>query len=709
MNLNYPARTVLFGILSFLTACQPDGQTSQLYRALPPDADLILFSNEYDPGLAEFLDIPENTIPQPVFPDSDVEWLVRLAFEEPVWIHLSRTALPGDSIQAAPYGVYQNTPIYRDENGTAFYALLGTLRISSSQAIGVEKAIYQYQNGASWFSDKRTAFPRKGIWTAAPRPGSSLETGIWEPVERADSVKQFAATLIRKPETGMAYDWAQLLALVPETTTLLQPVFGTPWGQEAYELALGASQTLFVTVASETLSASLDIIGTESYLNFELTHYLDGSADGIWGIRIDGFQFLSNDPNVLKQLLDYYLAGAVLDKRPDARLVLEEMGTGSNSLFFASANGHNSWSYRQGKRVFGFLLPANEGAAFVLEKACELEQPALNNLTYLPQQRQYVIQDVTLKLYGLDLALQQQWALQLSDTLLGVWEVSAPNSREADRLLIQTTQELFVFFPKDGSNQLRSIWTFPERGTIKATVIQYEELGEFVVFLPLSDSRIYGVDLLGQPLPGWDRGVVAGIAAYPVSHFAWKGGDYVFLLDEEGALHTFNRFGKARFGVVKTGVPPASPPDYYLDETTQRIVFLQSDGKLRVVNLEGAHFGLALPLQLPVFQFQLWKPQTGPLQYLILDNQHWIRAGYAGSNFGVQVKQQVPAGTRAVYINEDSGQITGYWKADGFFELAQQGAGIPFTNKPGLKEEAGTFELTGINGQALRVYRAKGL
>ncbi len=134
--------------------------------------------------------------------------------------------------------------------------------------------------------------------------------------------------------------------------------------------------------------------------------------------------------------------------------------------------------------------------------------------------------------------------------------------------------------------------TLPAPLATAPTAIDFNRDGRLQFFLPLQNGRVIGLTSSGNALPDWNPGVEAGVLQCPINHLQTADADYLAALDTSHRLSVFARNGSRRWEV---DFPEIAFLPYMGTQTVpgqERIALAQVDGRLRIVNLQGAHFPL---------------------------------------------------------------------------------------------------------------------
>lgn len=682
----------LFILLLFalsLNACSPESKDS-FENALPPDTDLVLLASEYPASFWAFAELKEQEVPQ-ALNVSTREWRVRLNYREKIWLHL--IGEPDSSLfkDARKFSVYEGVQILRKGNTPLYMSQVGNTWLVSRQALAVEKGIYQLLQGHAITSipnpNKLSWLAREGeglvYWEEAAEPavynGTCLE---------GDCIR--AGTLPKTP--SILPD--QLLQVLPAHCRGVR--FSK--AEEAWLAQLPDSR-LLVYPKEARKDSELDLLEKTTYLNFDLKHFLAADGSQPWGLDIKGLLLLGANADLLRQCVDRYLAGDVLASRFSPKNESEAM------TMEQTPNG-TRWLFQKGTAINGYWQPGQNPTSDLLQYVSlpvPVEGDPASNCFHLPELQEILIQSGE-QLLAFDESLQLLWKQKLNAKVIGVWEARSVNARKPDQVLVQTTQAFYRYIPGEEASWIL-LKNFRESVSMPASIVEFEALGGWSAFVPQSDGKTVAFNEEGAFLPYWTDGVETGMPAFSMGYLETAQSDFLVFLDTAGVLKAFDRQAELHFPEILGDTLAASAPQIIDQQGTARIVWLQANGKLKVVNGAGQSFNLGISTSPPIHWFRFEPNETEKPDYLLLDGKHFIRANYQGNAFVVLSKEPVPPGTTDVLLAQ-SGSILGYWQeGKGRLLLPEDKGFLPFEGKPILIEQAEQYFVIGLENQTLKKYR----
>ncbi len=225
-----------------------------------------------------------------------------------------------------------------------------------------------------------------------------------------------------------------------------------------------------------------------------------------------------------------------------------------------------------------------------------LDAPALHFPTLIDSQPYTIaLQDSSFYLYLLSAAGELLWKKKLEGAILSRIHSIDYYNNGTRQLLFNTANHIYLL-DTEGKTQ----GTFPLRLQSPATngvnPIDFDKNGRYSFFVACANGNVYGFDRLGRPLPGWNPQPEVGGMRHFLLHFQHANKDYLVALTESGALQVFARDGSLRFPIINFDHDFLSPPDVQLHEKDNRIVAMDTKGRVYVVLLDGNYFNLNLML-----------------------------------------------------------------------------------------------------------------
>ncbi|MEL6926743.1 MAG: hypothetical protein AAFO94_22070, partial [Bacteroidota bacterium] len=138
------------------------------------------------------------------------------------------------------------------------------------------------------------------------------------------------------------------------------------------------------------------------------------------------------------------------------------------------------------------------------------------------------------------------------------------------------------------------------------TVVDFANRREFAFYLACANGNVYGFDLRGRPITGWNPLSGVGQVTKAIRHFQKGPNDFFVMQNEAGHLLGFRRNGQARFDLPTAARAFLSGPDFQVSGQSSRIVTTDVNGNVYVSTLRGNTFKLAMEVgdnQAMQFQF----------------------------------------------------------------------------------------------------------
>jgi hypothetical protein len=195
-------------------------------------------------------------------------------------------------------------------------------------------------------------------------------------------------------------------------------------------------------------------------------------------------------------------------------------------------------------------------------------------------------QDEDKRLYCIDETGELKWVVELEAKLL------SPVFYLNQQLLFNTAYRIHLT-----NLQGQAVQSYPfelqSLATESLTPIDFNQTGEYYYLIPCENGNIYGYQLNGYPMEGWNPMQNIGLVRQPIRHFQHKNQDFILIL-ADSTLSVFARYGNLKF-------PPYQHPDllggtldYQISATSERIVIADRKGYAHIVNLKGNHFRLLM-------------------------------------------------------------------------------------------------------------------
>ncbi|PHN07523.1 DUF3352 domain-containing protein [Flavilitoribacter nigricans] len=387
------------------------------------------------------------------------------------------------------------------------------------------------------------------------------------------------------------------------------------------------------TSVREALNEWMEEVGvlqTEDYQGFQLTQvyeneslfpFSDESWDNPWWTIVGNYVVLATNQNSLESWVDQYVVGNALPLTETVRQITLSESGGQFAFFLDWKQWRTGWQYlvengdwartlpalgqlalrvktegRRGK-ISGLWRPGAE-----LQEAGDLSwrQVLSNRVAAGPWlvreaagKPQIAAQDATNRLYLLDEAGRIKWQQTLDGKILSpiktlqVGNVPALTFNTANAIhLVDMDGKPISPFPLE----LRNPTALPQ------TVIDFSDDRNYNFFAVSTDGCVYGYELNGGAVPGWNPLCQLGEITQPLLHFQHDNKDYLALRNTNGTLRAFARDGSPRLlGDFPPG-PAHSSLQYQLLAGRERIVSCTDSGVVEVLPLIGDPIQIRLPV-----------------------------------------------------------------------------------------------------------------
>lgn len=125
------------------------------------------------------------------------------------------------------------------------------------------------------------------------------------------------------------------------------------------------------------------------------------------------------------------------------------------------------------------------------------------------------------------------------------------------------------------------------------TLVDFDKNAKFNYFLCCENGRVYGFDIYGRAIDGWNPQLETGPAAGPLLHFQHYGKDYLAVLSRNGWLSVFGRDGKPKLSPVSLNGAFNTAPMVETSAGEARIVCANNAGIIYSTDLKGNFIKLA--------------------------------------------------------------------------------------------------------------------
>jgi len=170
--------------------------------------------------------------------------------------------------------------------------------------------------------------------------------------------------------------------------------------------------------------------------------------------------------------------------------------------------------------------------------------PAFFVKNYLDNEKEIIVQDVLNQLYLINKAGKILWKIPLKDKIISsIQQVDFYNNNRL-QYIFNTENEIFII-DREGKPVNNYPIALPAKATTGMLLAHYADVNQQRVFVPC-ENRIYGYELSGKPLIGWNPKSKTGNVTQPMQHHVYNNKDYLVVINEEGKLYAFDRKGENR-------------------------------------------------------------------------------------------------------------------------------------------------------------------
>ncbi len=369
---------------------------------------------------------------------------------------------------------------------------------------------------------------------------------------------------------------------------------------------------------------------------------------------IENYAIFGASKAAMKNWIDHYLTSQVLEQDDHFLKYRQKNKIKSNNFFYVRADhalplirplvqkefatildeelesykGINQFSFNVESKLFGYQINSfveddqkTEDQTAILWRttlAREAIIPPAVLLNPKTGQHEILIQDKQHIVYLMNRGGDILWRKKLDQAILSnIYQVDYHDDGSAG-FMFNTKNKIYLIDRKG-----KNLNHFPMRLKSPATngmlVCDFTKRKEYRFFVACENQNIYGFDIDGQPLSGWNPKMNVGRVEYAMQHFQKNNKDYLMAMNTKGKLFVFKQNGDKRLNPRSFDSHFLSSPGYQLKEGANRIVATDAKGKIHVVNMEGAYFKLNLKSE-----------SRSPMQFLFSDIGGDDRKDYIG-------------------------------------------------------------------------------
>jgi len=334
-----------------------------------------------------------------------------------------------------------------------------------------------------------------------------------------------------------------------------------------------------VTQTDNTLSKSID------YLNFSKN------------INISSNLYLYINSSKLSELLNATASGLLLESLQGGSKEYQKFSPASvqfsfeENLFFTSAY-INYRSDVQEKNNLIWKLNLDTVAA---TKSFYVQ----NHDT---KESEIMLQDAANNLYLISRAGKIIWKKKLNATIISdIKQVDFYNNEKL-QYLFNTEKELFII-DREGNYVTNFPLRLPANATVGLLLATYKDANVQRIFIPCNNS-IYGYEISGKPLQGWNPKENTGEILHPLQHILFDNKDYLVAINTEGKVFLFDRKGENRVEPVQLNEATKDPLQLHITDKLFELVTVSPTGTVYKVDNNGLIKELKLNEEQTFIDFQ---------------------------------------------------------------------------------------------------------
>jgi hypothetical protein len=306
--------------------------------------------------------------------------------------------------------------------------------------------------------------------------------------------------------------------------------------------AVAGNYTIFANDAA-TLNNLTSAIESEQTLARNID-YLNFSKN----ISSSSNLYLYINSSKLSELLNAALNGLVLQSLQQDNKIYQKFSPASvqfsyeENLFFTSAY----INYRSAAQEKNNLL-------WKLQIDTVCATPSRFVINHHTKESEVILQDVKNRLYLISRAGKIIWKKELSGRIISdIKQIDFYNNGRY-QYLFNTERELHLI-DREGNYVTNFPLRLPDKATAGLMLANYKDANLQRIFIPCND-RIYGYEISGKPLQGWNPKQGTGNISHPMQHHVFEGKDYLVAMNDNGKIFLLDRKGDNRIEPIQLKEP----------------------------------------------------------------------------------------------------------------------------------------------------------
>jgi hypothetical protein len=318
-----------------------------------------------------------------------------------------------------------------------------------------------------------------------------------------------------------------------------------------------------------------------------------------------------NDPLAMKDIIDHFIYGKVLEKDKTFQVVNEHISEQTNVFYyFNTSRSHPTLRTTFSDELYAQIEPVFDSLkkfeSIALQFTCKgnifytslfihynpasdtqgpLEwQAVLDTLaTGTPQTikitkhgpKAVLTFDLANHLYLIDSAGNINWKIKVSGKPLGLIQQVYLKGNDSTCFLFNTESHLYIIHP-DGKSIAGYPVNLPARATAGLTLSELGKNKELRIFIPISDKKVHSFGLDGKPILNWPDPALNEMITQSVQVLHSGNKDFIFITGKNGRMLVTDRKGKAIMNAGKN-VRISTNNKFYVNRTNRKGLFLTTD------------------------------------------------------------------------------------------------------------------------------------
>ncbi len=189
------------------------------------------------------------------------------------------------------------------------------------------------------------------------------------------------------------------------------------------------------------------------------------------------------------------------------------------------------------------------------------------------------------------------WSRNIGEPIAGQIYMIDYYQNHKFQLLFNTKSKIYII-DRLGRDVANFPITPPDKISTSISVFNYEKDGNYRIFVPCANNKVYLYNKKGKLNPQWLITQLTAPLTMPVQHFLYKGKDYIVFADDQ---HTYilNRRGETRIEVKRNFAKAPNTPFYLIPADSKHpkpmFVTTTTSGKLAFIDFQGNVFFVNTP------------------------------------------------------------------------------------------------------------------